>query len=119
LIEVFNADKMEKTLDAGYATATNLLDYLISKGVAFRTGHHLVGQIVLAAINAQQPLAQFPLSEFKKHSNLIEADVYEWFEVGRNKANLSLKMREIVGGTGPKTVAAAVAQAKKRVKNID
>lgn len=115
----FNADKMEKTLDAGYSTATNLLDYLISKGVAFRTGHHLVGQIVLAAINAKQPLAQFPLSEFKKHSNLIEADVYEWFEVGRNKANLSLKMREIVGGTGPKTVATAVAQAKKRVKNID
>lgn len=61
----------------GYMNATELADYLVRKGAAFRTAHETVGRLVLAAIARGVEMEELSLEEMRAHSALIEADVYE------------------------------------------
>ncbi len=99
----------EAALD-GYANATELADYLVGKGVAFRDAHDQVGRIVRFAIEQNKRLEALSIDELKSVSPVVVADVYESL-----KLEAGLARREILGGTGPRAVAGAIAAAKARL----
>lgn len=63
--------------EQGYSNATEVADYLVKKGIAFRDAHHISGKIVLKAINENKALKDLDLSIFQKYSNCIENDIYD------------------------------------------
>jgi len=107
-IEV-NASRMREAAAEGHATATDLADYLVKKGLAFRDAHEAVAKAVRQAEKTGRDLAQLPVAELRRFSPLIGADV---------KAVLtlegSLAARSHVGGTSPVQVRAAARRARRR-----
>ena len=96
---------------SGYSTATDLADYLVRKGVAFRDAHEIVGQAVRLAIDSGRELSAMALDELKKLSAVIGQDVYEVLTVEG-----SLKARNHLGGTAPAQVREAVKRARQRIE---
>lgn len=103
--------KRDKMLDAtkkGFATATDLADYLVKKGLAFRDSHSLVAEIIKESIEKNISLEDLSLEDLQKISPLIEADVYQHISL-----EACLNSRNIYGATAPKQVLAAIARAWK------
>ncbi|MDP5041379.1 MAG: argininosuccinate lyase, partial [Paraglaciecola sp.] len=83
--EVIDTIKLDKERCAkaareGYANATELADYLVGKGIPFRTAHDISGQVVLAALAQKKAIEELSLPELKEYSALIEYDVNEIFK---------------------------------------
>jgi argininosuccinate lyase len=94
----------------GHATATDLADYLVRKGVPFRDAHEAVARAVREAERAGVDLAQLPLSRLKAFSPKIGADVKRVLTLEG-----SVAARDHVGGTAPAQVRKAIALARKRL----
>jgi len=93
----------------GHATATDLADYLVRKGVPFRDAHEAVARAVRAAEAAGCDLAELPLRTLKRFSFAVGADVFKSLTLEG-----SLASRNHVGGTAPAQVKAAVKRARAR-----
>jgi argininosuccinate lyase len=104
------ADNMKAALTQGFATATDLADYLTKKGLPFRDAHEAVGLAVKAAEFKGVDLPQLTLEELQQFSPLIEGDVYAVLTVEG-----SLASRNHIGGTAPEQVRAAIARARSRL----
>lgn len=100
-------ENMKKAALQGYSTATDLADYLVKKGVAFRDAHEIVGRAVQSAIKSNKDLEAISLSEFKTFSDVIENDVYDVLTLEG-----SVSARNHIGGTAPEQVSAAIARAR-------
>ena len=108
----FRKESMQKATEKGYLVATDLADYLVTKGMTFRKAHQLVGDMILSAKEKEKELHQLDLSEMRRFSTLIEEDVYEWLDP------LScIKRRDIKGGTGPEAVKKALTKAKEELRS--
>jgi argininosuccinate lyase len=101
-------ENMRAAAEQGYATATDLADYLVRKSIPFRDAHETVGKTVSYAIDHQLTLAEIDLSTLQSFSSLIDEDVYDVLTLEG-----SLKARDHVGGTAPAQVKKAAAIAKK------
>jgi len=101
---------MRAALLEGHATATDLADYLVRKGVPFRDAHEAVGRAVREAERRKSDLAALPLSVLKRFSPEIGADAKRVLT-----PEGSLAARKHPGGTAPAQVRAAVARARKRL----
>lgn len=108
-----NKEKIEIHLKEGYLLATELADYLVTKGIPFRKAHHIAGEIVLYAEKNGKALEKLKLEELKKFSKVIEKDIYEWLTIKN-----FFKRREIFGGTGYLNVKEQIEKAKKEIENI-
>ena len=107
--------KRENTYRAaqqGYATATDLADYLARKNVAFRDAHEVVGRAVAFAIEQGKDLSACTLEELQKFDPRIEQDVFEVLTLEG-----SLNARNITGGTAPEQVLFEVNAGRERIKN--
>jgi argininosuccinate lyase len=104
------ADRMRKALDEGFATATDLADYLVRKGMAFRDAHEVVARAVRAAEEAGKDLAELPMATLKGFSPLVGDDVREFLTPEGSVAS-----RKHIGGTAPEAVRAAIERARKRL----
>jgi argininosuccinate lyase len=93
----------------GYILATDLADYLVRKGEAFRTAHDAVARLVSYAVEQGRPLSRLTLDEYKKFSPRFGEDVY------LVTVKTSLRVRNNPGGTAPVRVARALARARKMV----
>lgn len=91
----------------GYATATDLADYLVRKGVAFRDAHDIVGRSVAYGIEQNKDLGELTLAELQQFSNQIEQDIYDVLTLEG-----SVAARNHLGGTAPQQVRAAVSRAR-------
>ncbi|MES1927044.1 argininosuccinate lyase [Salinisphaera sp. T31B1] len=91
----------------GFSTATDLADYLVRRGVAFRDAHEIVGQSVQHAIGAGCDLADLELTTLQRFSTVIESDVYDVLTLDG-----SVAARNHIGGTAPAQVRAAVSRAR-------
>jgi len=91
----------------GYATATDLADYLVKKGLPFRDAHEAVALAVRFAEQRGCDLSGISLAEFQQFSTLIAEDVYQVLTLEG-----SLASRNHTGGTAPQQVAAAIARAR-------
>ncbi len=105
-----NGENTRKALEKGYVLATDLADYLVKKGAAFRTAHEIVGKLVNYAIAKGKTLAELDMREYKKFSPLFSADVRSI------TVETSLAARDVVGGTAPKRVQKALAEARRVIK---
>ncbi len=103
-------ERMRAAAREGFATATDLADYLVRKGVPFRDAHECVARAVKAAEHKGVDLAELSLAELQAFSAVIEEDVY---------ASLTLEgsvaARKHVGGTAPERVRAEIALARQRL----
>ncbi|MBB1600101.1 argininosuccinate lyase [Variovorax sp. UMC13] len=103
-------EAMEKAALRGYATATDLADYLVKKGLPFRDAHETVAHAVKAAISHQVDLSELPLAVLQQFNPGIEKDVYDVLSLRG-----SLNARNILGGTAPAQVRAQVARHRARL----
>ncbi|MEO5342872.1 MAG: argininosuccinate lyase [Gammaproteobacteria bacterium SHHR-1] len=95
----------------GFATATDLADYLVRQGLAFRDAHEVVGKAVALGVASGRDLAEIPLAELQQFSPLIGADVYAVLSLEG-----SLAARDHIGGTAPRQVREAVQRARQRLE---
>ncbi|MEZ5479984.1 MAG: argininosuccinate lyase, partial [Thiolinea sp.] len=101
------ADKMRKAAMQGFATATDLADYLVRKGLPFRDAHEVVGSAVALGVDTERDLSEMSLAELQQFSAIIEQDVFEVLTLEG-----SVAARNHLGGTAPEQVLAQVAQAR-------
>jgi argininosuccinate lyase len=90
----------------GMLIATDLADYLTGKGLPFREAHHVVGRLVAYCEEHRKELRQLSLEEYRAHSDLFDEDVMAinvW---------LSLRARDVPGGTAPRRVSQAIRRAR-------
>jgi argininosuccinate lyase len=103
-------DRMRAALAEGFATATDLADYLVRKGVPFRDAHEIVARAVRQAETAGRDLSQLSLEQLKAFSPHVEADVFEVLTPEGSVAS-----RRHVGGTAPEAVRGAIARARAKL----
>jgi argininosuccinate lyase len=108
---VVNKDAMRAAAAHGYATATDLADYLARKGLPFREAHEAVARAVGHAARKGVDLSALSLQELRAFSNLIEPDALESL-----KPEGSLASRNHVGGTAPKQVRRAIGKARRALR---
>jgi len=101
------AENTEQAVKQGYILATDLADYLVKKGEAFRTAHNIVARLISYAMERGKSFSQLSLSEYKEFSPLFGEDVYSI------TIESSIAARDVIGGTAPKQVDRALAAAKK------
>lgn len=100
-------DRMHEAAKRGFSTATDLADYLVRKGVAFRDAHEIVGKSVAYGVQTGKDLSEMSLTELQQFSNTIEQDVFAVLTLEG-----SVAARNHIGGTAPLQVKAAVGRAK-------
>ena len=103
-------EAMELAALRGYATATDLADYLVKKGLPFRDAHETVAHAVKTAIEQQVDLAALPLSVLQSFNASIEPDVFECLSLRG-----SLNARTTLGGTAPAQVKLQIARHRLRL----
>jgi argininosuccinate lyase len=103
----FRVERLRALAGESYSTATDLADYLVRKGVPFRTAHELVGKAVALAVGRGVALPELPLEALRGLSPLFDADFRDAVTV-----EASLAARNVYGGTGPKAVEQELAEAR-------
>jgi len=101
---------MEDAAKRGYATATDLADYLVKKGLPFRDAHETVAHAVKAAISHNVDLSELPLAVLQQFNPSIDKDVYEVLSLRG-----SLNARSTLGGTAPDQVRAQIERHRIRL----
>ena len=99
-------DNMYRAAKQGFATATDLADYLVRKGMAFRDAHEVVGQAVRLGVESNRDLADITLSELQQFSGQIGEDVFDILTLEG-----SVAARNHIGGTAPEAVRKAIQSA--------
>lgn len=106
--------KKEVMYDAakrGFATATDLADYLVRKNIAFRDAHEIVGKAVALGVKTGRDLAEMDLTELQQFSSAIEQDVFDVLTLEG-----SVAARDHIGGTAPAQVRKAITRAQQELE---
>ena len=103
-------ENLIRALHGGFLTATDMADYLVTKGVPFRTAHSQVGQTVRSAEAQGKELAELTLEEIREMAPLAEADLFEWLQVEQ-----SVNRRRSIGGTATDRVAEALQAVEQEL----
>ncbi|WP_445158735.1 argininosuccinate lyase [Halomonas sp. E14] len=98
----------------GFSTATDLADYLVRRGVAFRDAHEIVGQSVAFGLREGKDLSEMSLDELRQFSDVIEQDVFEVLTLEG-----SVAARNHIGGTAPDQVRAAASRARQALAALE
>jgi len=106
-----NPQAMEQAALKGYATATDLADYLVKKGLPFRDAHETVARAVKAAVEHACDLSELPLNVLQSFHPQIDKDVYNLLSLRG-----SLNARNTLGGTAPEQIKAQLARHRDRLK---
>ncbi|SET56213.1 MULTISPECIES: argininosuccinate lyase [Marinobacter] len=104
------ADNMREAARRGFSTATDLADYLVKKGVAFRDAHEIVGKAVALGVAEKKDLSEMTLEELQQFSGTIDGDVFDVLTLEG-----SVQARDHLGGTAPDQVSAAAGRARARL----
>ena len=103
-----NQERALASASSGYMNATELADYLVRKGMAFREAHEVVGRIVMRGLEERKEIEQLALAELAEYSTLIDTDVYEALSLEE-----TLGSKSQVGGTARKVVNEALEMARQ------
>ena len=109
-----NRARMREAARQGFTTATDLADYLVRKGVAFRDAHEVVGKAVAHGIREGEELADMSLAKLRSFSPVIEEDAFAVLTLEG-----SVAARDHLGGTAPARVRKAIARARERLQTVD
>lgn len=108
----WNSQVMENACQGGYLNATDIADYLVHKGMPFRTAHGVSAKAVRIAIENNIKLEDLSIEEFKQCSDLIEEDIYDFIS-----PNACVEVRKTTGGPNSSQVKKQISKLKKIVKN--
>ena len=103
-------DNMKKAAQKGFINATDLADYLVGKGLPFRSAYKISGQIVSDCIQKNTTLEDYPLEDYKQVSDLFEKDVYKAISL-----ETCVQKRISEGGTGLSSVEKQIAFVKEQI----
>ncbi|MBN2123340.1 MAG: argininosuccinate lyase, partial [Deltaproteobacteria bacterium] len=103
---LFDREAMREAVEKGCLVATDLADYLVTKGMPFRQAHEIVGRMVLFAMEGERELKDLSLEEMRGFADQIREDVYEWLD-----PLMCVKRRGLPGGTGPDRVKEQLEKA--------
>ncbi|MGD9279954.1 MAG: argininosuccinate lyase [Desulfobacterales bacterium] len=106
-----NKAVMQKAVASGYLNATDMADYLVTKGVPFREAHHCVGQIVHYASGLKKEIDELSIKELQQHAPQIEDDIFDYLGVQQ-----MIDRRSSIGGTATQTVKTAIKAAEQKLK---
>ena len=106
-----NTENMKKAAQKGFINATDLADYLVKKGMPFRSAYKISGQLVAECIKNNTVLEELPLEAYKAHSELFEADLY-----GEIDLLTCVEKRVSEGGTSVKSVETQIKYVKEILK---
>ena len=106
----FQTDRMRSAAGESFATATDLADYLVRRGLPFRQAHEVVGRVVRYGLDQGKALDALTLAELRRFSDLFDADVTRVVSV-----DASLRARAVTGGTAPEAVRRALETARSLV----
>ncbi|MCG8066568.1 MAG: argininosuccinate lyase [Candidatus Thiodiazotropha taylori] len=101
---------MRQAAMQGFATATDLADYLVRKGIPFRDAHEVVGKAVAFGVAESRDLSEMSLAELQQFSGQIDEDVFEILTLEG-----SVSARDHIGGTAPAQVRQAIQRARQRL----
>ena len=101
-------EKMAHGATGGFTNATDLADYLVKKGVPFRSSHAIVGRMVARAVEKKCALDEFSIDEMKEFSELIEEDIYEAIAI-----KTCVDDRNVIGGPAREQVVAEIEKGRK------
>ncbi|MBD5772733.1 argininosuccinate lyase [Marinomonas colpomeniae] len=105
-------DHMYEAARRGFSTATDLADYLVGKGIAFRDAHEVVGKAVGYGVQEGKDLSEMTLEELQSFGSMIQSDVFDVLTLEG-----SVAARDHIGGTSPAQVLKAVARAKSELQD--
>ena len=103
-------DNMAAAANKGFINATDCADYLVTKGLPFRSAYKAVGEIVAYCIENNKTLETLTLDEYKSFDSLFEEDVFDFINM-----TTCVKKRTSFGGTSPDSVRAQIASARKKI----
>ena len=103
-----NETRTRAAASTGYLNATAFADYLVKRGVPFRTAHEITGRAVLSGLEKGKELHEFSLPELRAFSKAIDEDIFAALSL-----NSSIASKSVIGGTAPKKVKAELREAKK------
>ncbi len=106
----FDTARMRAAIDGGHLVATEVADYLVTKGVAFREAHDIAGHLVRVAASRGVELAALPLDELRAAHAAFDADVAEWLDPAR-----AVDRRRVVGGPAREQVLAEIARVESEL----
>jgi len=106
-----NRTTMERAASSGFLNATDMADYLVTKGMTFRDAHRCVGEIVRHAIDQDKELQELPLKDLKKFSKAFEEDIFEILTLQQ-----MVSRRVSAGGTAKENVVNAIDKALEALK---
>ncbi|MBA4393448.1 MAG: argininosuccinate lyase [Desulfobacca sp.] len=109
----FKADSMARASETGYLLATDLADYLVKKGLDFRSAHHAVGTVVAFALGKGMELKDIPLADLKTFHPIFEEDVNTVLDL-----RSAMAQRNSWGGTAPKLVQKALREMEKKICSL-
>ncbi len=107
------ADNMREAAKKGFSTATDLADYLVRKGLAFRDAHEVVGKAVKLGVDTDRDLSEMELEELQSFSDKIGEDVFAVLTLEG-----SVSSRNHLGGTAPNQVSMAIQRAYERLETL-
>lgn len=105
---VYNKDRLYAAAKEGYTNATDLADYLVRKGLAFRDAHEMTGRIVAYCVSKRKPLEDLLPDEFKSFSQKITNDIYDSIKVEN-----CVYGRDLEGGPAPARVQESIEKARQ------
>ncbi|MEG2173731.1 MAG: argininosuccinate lyase [Desulfovibrionaceae bacterium] len=108
----FNTDKMRKACTMGFLNATEMADYLVGKGIAFREAHHYTGAMVALAEKSGRALEDLPLPDLQNICTRVDSDVYAVLDYAA-----AVRRRETPGGTGPESVKRQITSLSAWLKD--
>jgi argininosuccinate lyase len=103
-------ENMRKAAAEGFINATDAADYLVKKGMPFRTAYKITGQLVAHCIANKQTLETLPISDYQAMSELFTDDIYEAVNL-----DTCVKSRISEGGTSPESVKAQIQQIRETI----
>ena len=105
------AENMRRAAQTGFINATDLADYLVEKGLPFRSAYKLSGQLVAECLRTGQVLETLPLDTYRQFSPLFDEDVYAAIDL-----DACVRRRTSAGGTGPASVDAQLAFVRNAIQ---
>ena len=108
-----NVDNMKKGAAGGFTNATDLADYLVKKGMAFRNAHEVVGEVVLHCIKENKSIEDLTLEELQKFSDIITDDVYNAIDL-----LTCVEERKVLGGPSTESVKIQIDALDKFIKEV-
>ncbi len=109
----FDAERMREALREGFVEATELADYLASRGVPFRQAHRVVGQLVTYALERKKTLSDLTLEELRAQHTAFSQDVYEALQ-----PETAVERRQVIGGPARAMVAREIEALRKNLREL-